>query len=131
VACGGCLNACLGSAAAGNTSFLSEEATRTLAVIVVMLRTSPQRRRKATANSSSSGQPLNTVTSGAQYRPSAHTSAGPIANAYGKFLELPVPVVLGVLWLIGAVLLGLLLGVVLVAAYWAEVWPPTAMSLLL
>src|SRR5215212_4529527 len=40
----GCFDACLGSAAAGNTSFLSEEATRTLAVIVVMLRTSPQRR---------------------------------------------------------------------------------------
>jgi hypothetical protein len=33
-----------------------------------------------------------------------------------------VPVVLLVLWIFGAVLLGLLLGMVLVASYWAEFW---------
>jgi hypothetical protein len=69
-----------------------------------------------TAGSSSSGQPLHTGTSAAQYRSRAPTPAGPITEAYGKFLELPVPVVLVVLWLFGAVLLGLPLGMVLVAA---------------
>ena len=102
-------------------------------MIVVMLRTSPQRRRKATAaENSSSGQPLHDGTSGAQpYRPRAHTSAGPIAEAYAKFLGLPVPVVFVGLWLFGAVLLGVLSGVVLVAAYWTEMWLLAAMSLLL
>jgi hypothetical protein len=71
-----------------------------------------------TAGSSSSGQPLRTGPSGATHLARARTSAGPIAEAYGRFLELPVPVVLVVLWLIGAVLLG----TVLVAAYSAEVW---------
>jgi hypothetical protein len=71
-----------------------------------------------TAGSSSSGQPLRTGPSGAEHRTRARTSAGPIAEAYGRFLELPVPVVLVVLWLIGAVLLG----TVLVVGYSAEVW---------
>jgi hypothetical protein len=72
-----------------------------------------------TAGSSSSGQPLlRTGPSGAEHRARARTSAGPIAEAYGRFLELPVPVVLVVLWLIGAVLLG----TVLVVGYSAEVW---------
>jgi hypothetical protein len=98
-------------------------------VIVVMLRTPPQRRRKATADSSS-GQPLHTGTSGAQHGPRARTSAGPIAEAYGKFLELPVPLVFVFLWIFGAVLLGVLLGTVLVAAYSAEVlWLLAAMLL--
>jgi hypothetical protein len=91
-------------------------------VIVVMLRTPPQRRRKSTADSRSSGQPLHTGTSAAQSRPRTRPSAGPIAQAFGKFLELPVPVVLLVLWIFGAVLLGLLLGMVLVTSYWAEFW---------
>ena len=121
---------CLGSAAAGNVFFLSEEATRNLAVIVVMLRTPPQRRRKSTADSRSSGQPLHTGISGAQYGLRARTSAGPIAEAYGKFLELPVPLVFVVLWIFGAVLLGVLLGTVLVAANSAEVlWLLAAMLL--
>jgi hypothetical protein len=67
---------------------------------------------------SSSGQPLRTGPSGAEHRARARTSAGPIAEAYGRFLELPVPVVLVVLWLIGAVLLG----TVLVVGYSAVVW---------
>jgi hypothetical protein len=71
-----------------------------------------------TAGSSSSGQPLRTGPSGAEHRTRARTSAGPIAEAYGRFLELPVPVVLVVLWLIGAVLLG----TVLVVGYSAAVW---------
>jgi hypothetical protein len=92
-------------------------------VIVGMLRTPPQRRRKSTADSRSSGQPLHTGTSAAQSRPPrARRSAGPIAQAFGKFLELPVPVVLLVLWIFGAVLLGLLLSIVLVTSYWAEFW---------
>jgi hypothetical protein len=90
-------------------------------VIVVMLRTPPQRRRESTADSRSS-QPLHTDASAAQYRPRARPSAGPIAQAFGKFLELPVPVVLLVLWIFGAVVLGLLVGLVLVSSYWAEIW---------
>jgi hypothetical protein len=54
------------------------------------------------------------------------TSAGLIAEAYGRFLGLPVAVVLVVLWLIGAVLLG----TVLVAAYSAVVWLLAAVALL-
>jgi hypothetical protein len=69
-------------------------------------------------SSSSSGRPLRTDPSGAAHRASARTSAGLIAEAYGRSLELPVPVVLVVLWLIGAVLLG----TVLVVGYSAEVW---------
>jgi hypothetical protein len=39
-----------------------------------------------------------------------------MGEAYGRFLELPVPVVLAMLWLLGAiVLLGLVWGVVLAA----------------
>jgi hypothetical protein len=91
-------------------------------VIVVMLRTPPQRRRKSTADSRST-QPLHTGTSAAQSRPPrARSSAGPIAQAFGKFLELPVLVVLLVLWIFGAVVLGLLLSMVLVTRYWAEFW---------
>ena len=81
------------------------------------------RRRESTTRSSS--QPLRTTPSGAEHRARAHKSAGLIAEAYGRFLELPVPVVLVVLWLIGAVLLG----TVLVAAYSAVVWLLAAIGL--
>jgi hypothetical protein len=83
-----------------------------------MLRTSPQRRREFTARSSA--QPVRSRAS------NPRTSSGSIAEAYGRFLELPVPVVLVVLWLIGAVLLG----TVLVAAYSAVMWLLAATSLL-
>ena len=89
-----------------------------MAVIVGMLRTSPQR-RESTAGSSSA-PPLRSRAS------KPRTSAGSIAEAYGRFLELPVPVVLVVLWLIGAVLLG----TVLMAAYSAMMWLLAATSLL-
>ena len=40
-----------------------------------------------------------------------------MGEAYGRFLELPVPVVLGTLWLLGTmVLVGLVLGLVSLAA---------------
>jgi len=98
-------------------------------VIVVMLRLSP-RRPESTADSSS-GRSLRTASPEAQYPSRSHASAGPLGESYGRFLELPVPVVLGVLWLIGAVLLGLLLGTVLVASYSAEVWLLRAIAQLL
>ena len=41
-----------------------------------------------------------------------------IGRAYERFLELPVPVVLAALWLLGA----LILVAVVTAAYWAVVW---------
>ena len=89
-------------------------------MIVVMLRTPPQRRQSTTDSRSS--QPLHTDASAAKSRPRERSSAGPIAQAFSKFLELPVPVVLLVLWIFGAVLLGLLLGMVLVTSYWAAFW---------
>ena len=82
------------------------------------------RRREYTTRSS--GQPLRTGAPGAGHRSRGRTPAGPIAKAYARFLELPVPVVLVVLWLIGAVLLG----TVLVAAHSAVVWLLAAMALL-
>jgi hypothetical protein len=85
-----------------------------------MLRTAPRRRRrKSTAHSSSTScSPLRTHPSGAPQRPRARAFAGTIiGEAYGRFFELPVPVVLVALWLLGAVLLvGLVLGVVSSAA---------------
>jgi hypothetical protein len=49
-----------------------------------------------------------------------------MAEAYGRFLELPIPVVLVTLWLVGAVLLG----TVVVVAYSAGVWLLAATGLL-
>jgi hypothetical protein len=84
-----------------------------------------QRRRESTTRSRS-GQPLRTGAPGAEHRARARRSAGPISNAYARFLELPVPVVLVMLWLIGVVLLG----TVFVAAYSLMVWLWAAMELL-
>ena len=41
-----------------------------------------------------------------------------VERAYEWFLELPVPVVLVVLWLAGAALMGLAAAVLLLYAYW-------------
>jgi hypothetical protein len=123
----GRFDACLGLAAAGNVSFLSEEVTKSLVVILVMLGGTPQQRQKATADGSRSGQSLHTNTFGAQYLdPRAHRPAGSVTEAYDGFLELPVPVVLVVLWVFGA----LLLGTALMAAYSAGVWLWAAIALL-
>jgi hypothetical protein len=73
-----------------------------------------------------SGQHLRTGALGAEPRSRPRTSASSIAEACGRFVELPVPVVLVVSWLIGTVLLG----TVLVAAYSAVVWLLAAMALL-
>jgi hypothetical protein len=84
-----------------------------------MLRTAPRRgRRKSTAHSSTSGRPLRTHPSGAPRWPRASAFAGTIiGEAYGRFFELPVPVVLVALWLLGAIVfVGLVLGVVSLAA---------------
>jgi hypothetical protein len=91
-------------------------------VIVAMLRTPPQRRRKSTAHSSISGQPPRTESlQTQQHRRYARTSTDPIGEAYGRFLELPVPVVLAALWLFGALLLGLLVGALVMVGYSGEV----------
>jgi hypothetical protein len=92
-------------------------------VILVMLRTPPRRLPESTADSG--GRSLRTGTSGAQFRNRAHASADPVAEAYGKFLDLPVPVVLAVLWLLGVVLLG----TVLMAGYSVGVWLTAAIAL--
>jgi hypothetical protein len=49
----------------------------------------------------------------------------PSAGAYGRFLELPVPVVLAALWLLGAVLLV----AAVTAAYSVAVWPLAATAI--
>ena len=51
--------------------------------------------------------------------PRARVSGGTIGEAYGRFLEKPVPVVLGGLWLLGAMLLGLVVSVLMVVAYYS------------
>ena len=94
-------------------------------MIVVMLGTSPRRPEFTTA-STSSGQPLRTNSPRAEHRVHAHTDAGPIAEAYGRFLELPVPVVLVVLWTIGMVLIGAVLGVAYSAVTWSLAATPLA-----
>jgi hypothetical protein len=100
-------------------------------VIVAMLRSPPQRRRsKSPANSSTSGRPPLTYFPDTQPRPCARASTGPIGEAYGRFLEMPVPVVLVALWLFGTLLLGVLSGAVVVVAYWAEALLLAAIALL-
>jgi uncharacterized integral membrane protein len=44
-----------------------------------------------------------------------------VGEAYGGFWELPVPVVLMVLWVLGALILGVLVGLVVIVAYGTEV----------
>ena len=88
-------------------------------MIIAMLRTAPRPRRKPTAHSSgtTSGHTLNAHPSVPPKKPHGRAIAGAIGEAYGRFLELPVPVVLAALWLLGAILLvGLVLGVVSLAA---------------
>ena len=94
-----------------------------MVVILVMLSTPPRRQPESTAYSGDE-RSLRAGTSGTQYRPRAQTSVGPGAEAYGRFLELPVPVVLAVLWLLGA----MLLGTVLMAAYSGAVWLTAAIA---
>ena len=64
-----------------------------------MLGAPPRQRRKPIADSSDG--PIRASTPVAPHRP----PAGPVTDAYGRFLELPVPVVLATLWLLGLVLL--------------------------
>ena len=81
-----------------------------------MLRTAP-RRRKSTAyiRSTTSDHSSHARLSGAPHKP--HAFAGAIGEAYGRFFELPVPIVLAALWLLGTILLvGLVLGVVALAS---------------
>jgi hypothetical protein len=86
-----------------------------LAVIVTMLGTTPHQQQKAKADSSST-----------QLLPNTGPSSRSITEAYSWFLELPVPVVLAVLWLVGVVLLG----TVVIAAYSAEVLLLAAVAIL-
>jgi hypothetical protein len=43
-----------------------------------------------------------------------------VSRAYEKFLELPVPAVLVILWLVGAALIGLVLATLYL--YWLALW---------
>jgi hypothetical protein len=64
-----------------------------------MLGAPPRERREQKADSGD--RPIRASNPVAPQRP----PAGPVADAYGRFLQLPVPVVLAALWLLGAVLL--------------------------
>ena len=89
-------------------------------MIVTMLRTTPQRQRKSTAdNTTGGGHPRTHYSAATQHWPRARASGGPIGEAYGRFLEMPVPVVLVGLWLLGAMLLGLVVSVLMVVAYYS------------
>ena len=87
-------------------------------VILAMLGTTPRRRRNSTDHGSTGGHTPRAHRSDAPQRPHAHASfAGAMGEAYGRFLELPVLVVLVTLWLLGTiVLVGLVLGLVWLAA---------------
>jgi hypothetical protein len=66
-----------------------------------MLGAPPRQRRKPIADSSD--RPIRASNPVAPQRP----TASPVADSsYCRFFELPVPVVLAALWLLGAVLLG-------------------------
>jgi hypothetical protein len=83
-----------------------------------MLRTIP-RGLKSTAHtrSTTSDRSSHARLSGAPHKPHARAFAGAIGEAYGRFFELPVPIVLAALWLLGAILLvGLAWGVVALAS---------------
>jgi hypothetical protein len=91
-------------------------------VIVAMSRSAPRRRRKSTADSSTGGRPPradSTVTHKPRSR--THASTVPHGEAYGGFLELPVPVILMFLWTFGVLLLGGLVSVLVIVAYGTEV----------
>ena len=88
-----------------------------------MLATST-RKRKSKADGS--GRVLLAGAPGAMRHPLKRPPAGPLAGAYGRFLELPVPAVLAVLWLLGA----LLLGAGVAAAYLAGVGLLAAVAIL-
>jgi cytochrome c-type biogenesis protein CcmH/NrfF len=52
-----------------------------------------------------------------------------MAEAYGRFLEMPVPVVLVTLWLFGVLLLGLVVGALMLVAYLADALLSAAIGL--
>jgi len=87
-------------------------------VILAMLGTTPRRRRNSTDHHSTGGHTPRAHSSGTPRQPHAHGSlAGAMGEAYGRFLELPVLVVLVTLWLLGTiVVVGLVLGLVTLAA---------------
>lgn len=95
----------MGPAPAGNICFLLEQATRSLAVIATMLGGPPRQRRKPIADSSDRVIRTSTPVTSTPVAP-RRPPAGPIADACGRLLELPVPMVLAALWILGAVLLG-------------------------
>ena len=77
----------------------------------------------------SSSQHPRTYSPGTRQRPRARASGSRIGEAYSRFLEMPVPVVLAALWLLGALVLGAAVGVLMVVAYWAYALLLAAMAL--
>jgi hypothetical protein len=76
----------------------------------VMLGASPRQRPKPIAGSSD--RPIRASNPMAPQRP----PASPVADVYGRFLELPVPAVLAALWLLGAVFLSAIVTTAYLAA---------------
>ena len=79
----------------------------------------PRRLLTRADSSTSSSQHPRTYSPGTRQRPRARASGSLIGEAYSRFLEMPVPVVLAAMWLLGALALGVIVGVLMVMAYGA------------
>jgi hypothetical protein len=84
----------------------------------------PNARRPQTPVRREQGAKPPPKTEGTEGRPHKPTAPAAIGRAYERFLELPVPVVLVVLWLFGA----LILGAVVMGVYSFAVWPSAAIA---
>jgi hypothetical protein len=76
-----------------------------LVVIAAMLGAPPRRQQNPKVGGSSD-RAIRTGTLAPTRQPLERPPAGPLADAYGRFLELPVPAVLAALWVLGVALLG-------------------------
>ncbi len=93
-----------GTGGCGQHMFLVGASDENLVVIAAMLRAPPQQ-QKPKADGASDG-----VSRSGTPAPTRQTlerpPASPLADAYGRFLQLPVPAVLAALWVLGVALLG-------------------------
>jgi hypothetical protein len=88
----------------GQHMFLVGASDENLVVIAAMLGAPPQQ-QKPKAHSSSDGV-IRSGTPAPTRQTLERSPAGPLADAYGRFLELPVPAVLAALWILGVTFLG-------------------------
>ena len=111
-----------GTGGRGQHIFLVGASDENLVEIAAMLRVSAQQQKPKAY--SGSGRVMRTGTPSPTRRPLERPPAGALAEAYGRFLELPVPVVLAALWVLGVGLRG----AVLAASYWTQLWVMAALA---